>query len=163
VPPAGIGSSATVTTATTHRAVSPRDAAFLATATSAALAEVQAGHLAVTDGTSDAITSYGQRLVDDHSKELTTLQWIAAAAGVTLPTTPTAAQQDELATLASTDAASFDRAFLTGAVADHRDAVKLFTHESRSSRRGVARFARMELPMLKKHLRIAEFDLWFAR
>jgi putative membrane protein len=154
------------TQTTGHRSkptsVSTGDAAFLVTATSAALTEIQAGQLAVAQGTSPAVTSYGQRLVTDHTKELGTLQWIGTATGVTLPTTPDADQQAELTTLGSTDAASFDRVFLTAAVNDHRAAVKLFTKEARSSRRGVARFALMELPMLRHHLRIAEFDLWFT-
>jgi putative membrane protein len=161
-PPSTSQSTPTVTSHTVARSVSARDAAFLVTATSGALTEIQAGQLAVDQGSAGAVRSYGQRLVDDHTRELTTLQWIASVAGVTLPTAPDATQQGELATLAGTDSASFDTAFLSAAVTDHRAAIKLFTKEAYSSRRGVARFARMELPMLRKHLRIAQFGLWWS-
>src|SRR6476661_5712494 len=64
-----------------------QDTSFMTDAAAAGMMEVELGRMATTQGSSDAVKQFGQRMVDDHSRANTELMQLASTKGVTLPTT----------------------------------------------------------------------------
>lgn len=121
------------------------------------IAEVELGRLAVTRSTSPAVQNLGTRLAQDGSKGVANLQTVAAMLHVELPTTPSAAQEGQIAKLRNLQGAAFDRTF--GQIA-HQDESRML-HQFQS---GVS-MARNEavkstikdmIPVVQEHLQIAQ-------
>ena len=59
---------------------------FIMDAAMGGLEEVELGRVAAQKGTSEAVKTFGQRMVDDHSKANEELMTLAQSKGITLPT-----------------------------------------------------------------------------
>ena len=132
------------------------DATFVHQASGAGLAEVQAGKMALERAASAEVKAFGQRMVDDHTQanhELTTL-----AQAKHIPVTNKLDQKhqamaDKLATL---HGAEFDQAYMAGQLADHEEAVRLFTTQAKQGKDAELKaFAAKILPALQGHLQLA--------
>jgi putative membrane protein len=73
-------------------------------------------------------------MVDDHGKANDTLRQLAAGKGVDLPQAPSAKNRDLKRRPASLSGTSFDKAYMTDMVADHKEDVAAFQRESNWAR-----------------------------
>jgi putative membrane protein len=135
------------------------DQTFITKAIQANLAEISVGQLAGTKGTTDAVRSYGQLLVTDHTKANEKATTLATAAGVTPPTAADAGGKKLYDKLSGLSGAAFDRAFVGAMVKDHKQAIKLFNKEANSGTSPIALFAKDTVPTLQGHLKTAQ-SLW---
>jgi putative membrane protein len=140
--------------------VSAADKTFFIKAAQAGMAEVELGQLAQSQGSSDAVKTFGQQMVTDHGAANDELKTLAAQKGVTLPTKADAASQALIKKLKATKGSAFDHLYLQQAgVKDHTAAVSLFTKASQSKDADVKAFADKTLPTIKHHLDMAQQDV----
>jgi putative membrane protein len=129
------------------------DRSFADTAAEAGMAEVQMAKLAQQHAAGADVKSFADRMVADHTKANQQLASIATAEGDALPTKLTGKDQRELTRLGKLDGAAFDKEYVKSQVDAHKDAVKLFTRESKSGKDGdLKNFAGTTLPTLEDHL-----------
>ena len=133
------------------------DKKFVWTAAAGGMEEVQLGQLAVQKAANPDVKSFGQRMVDDHSKANDQLKSLAGQKGVTVPTTLPAAEKKDVAKLSKLSGAAFDRAYMSMMVKDHKKDVSEFAKESKQAKDSdVKSFAQSTLPTLRDHLKMAE-------
>lgn len=137
------------------QAQSSADKAFVAKALAGDMAEVQTGQLVARKASSPDVKSYGQMLVDDHTKALDQMKTVASQIGVEPPTAPKPAAQKEMDKLDKLEGQAFDREFLRHAVADHRKDIAEYRKEARG-KGDAADVARQQIPVLETHLQRAE-------
>lgn len=133
------------------------DAKFVEAASAAGLAEVDLGKLGASQGQSDAVKSFGQKMVDDHTKANDELKTIASSKSIPVSPAPMASDTKAAAMIGKKQGAEFDAAFKKKMVADHEKVVKLFTKESTGGKDAdLKAFATKMLPDLKEHLQMAQ-------
>jgi putative membrane protein len=120
------------------------------------LAEVKLGQLAVDKGASDLVKSFGQKMVDDHSKANSELQAVASKSNITLPTTVSLADQATYDPLSKLSGAAFNRAYAREMVQDHIQDVAAFKQEANYGQDpAIKAFASATLSTLVDHLKMA--------
>jgi putative membrane protein len=128
------------------------DAAFVQSAAQASRAEVELGRLAVQKASNPDVRKLGQRMIDDHTKQLDQLQQIATRGGFTLPSGLSPEQQAARTRLSSLSGSEFDTAFVDELKKDHQQAITLYQDEAKN---GVdpqlKSFAQSGLPELRHH------------
>jgi putative membrane protein len=129
------------------------DMNFAVKAAQGGLAEVQMGQLAATKASNPDVKSFGQKMVDDHTKANDDLKAVAEKEGVTLPSTMGAKEQAEYNRLQALSGDAFDKAYVKGMVKDHEEDVKEFQKEANSGKDPqIKSFASQTLPVLQSHL-----------
>jgi putative membrane protein len=128
---------------------------FITEAIQGNLAEVEVGKLAQQKGQSDAVRSFGQRLMSDHSDANQKATELARQLGVTPPNEPNAKQKAIYDKLSKLSGEAFDRAFAKAMVADHKQDIKEFEKQAKKND-PAAQFANETLPVLRKHLEMAQ-------
>ncbi len=121
--------------------------------------EVQAGKLAAEKGQSDAIKSFGQQMVEAHTKTSEELLQILKSKDmkVNVPTSLDAKHQKMLSNLKDAAAADFDETYAEQQVDAHQDAVDLFEdYASTGDNPELKQFAGKTLPVIKHHLEAAK-------
>lgn len=147
------------TTASTTGALAASDRTFVMKAAKGGLAEVEMGRLAAEKASNPDVKSFGQRMVDDHSKANDELKSIAEQKGIQLPTELDAKDKAARDKLAKLSGDAFDRAYMTDMVKDHKTDVGEFKKESQSGKDAdIKAFAGKTLPTLEDHLKMAEED-----
>jgi putative membrane protein len=137
--------------------LSAADHRFVTDAAEGGMAEVQLGQLAVSKATNPDVKSFGQRMVDDHTKINDQLKSVATTEGIQLPTSIGAKNQATYDRLNRLSGAAFDRAYMQDMVRDHEADAKEFERVSQSgSNAGLKSFAGQALPTLQEHLRMAK-------
>jgi putative membrane protein len=96
-----------------------RDRTFLRQASEGGLAEIQFGKLAAEKGTSDDVRSFGQKMVDDHTKLNQQLVPIADSMGVTVPKHLNKEHQAEYEKLSALSGDAFDKEYIAIMVKEH--------------------------------------------
>jgi putative membrane protein len=135
----------------------PQDNDFARHAASGGLAEVSMGKLAESHGQSADVKSFGQRMVQDHSKANDQLMAAAAQANIKLPASPMPKDQAAINRLSKLQGAAFDRAYAQEMVKDHRKDIAEFQREANSGgNANLKTFASNTLPTLKEHLQMAQ-------
>jgi putative membrane protein len=135
-----------------HSDISKADTTFATKAAAAGLAEVAEAQTAISRSNRQDVKNFAQRMITDHSKANDQLKQIASADGVTLPTAPNNSDRAKVNALSSKSGAAFDQAYIKDQRAAHKDAVALFTSESKSGKNQALRdFATSTLPTLKEH------------
>jgi len=130
------------------------DKSFFKHAAEGGLAEVEAGNLAESKGTSQAVKDFGAMMVKDHSAANDKLKSIAAADNVSLPSKPSARQMAAKTKLEALSGESFDKAYIKNQIAAHVQTVALFKNEAASGANSQAKaFASETLPTLRAHLK----------
>jgi len=133
------------------------DQTFVKKAAAGGMAEVELGRLAQQNGRSAEVKSFGQRMVDDHSKANDQLKSIAQSKNITLPTTLNAKDRALRDRLAKLQGDQFDKAYMQAMVRDHKKDVNEFRRESTAAKDpDVKQFAATTLPTLEEHLKLAE-------
>jgi putative membrane protein len=133
------------------------DEHFAKEAASGGQAEVKLGQLAQSNGQSDAVKSFGQRMVTDHSKANQELKQAAQKDGIQVDDTLSPKDQATYDRLAKLQGAEFDRVYARTMIQDHQQDIAEFQKEaSDGQNQNVKEFARTALPTLREHLRLAQ-------
>ena len=135
--------------------VSGADRNFATMAAAAGLAEVNGAQIALQNASRQDVKEFAQRMVQDHTKANNQLKLIAPSKGITLPTSETAGDQKKTDALRNLSGAKFDRQYIEGQRTAHKQAVKLFSGESKNGKDDQLKsFASQTLPTLQDHLKM---------
>lgn len=141
--------------AATQQKVPAADRTFAAKAAAAGTAEIADAQIALKNSSRQDVKDFAQRMVADHTKAADQLKLVAAGEGITLPSGETAADQKETDALQKLNGASFDRRYIRDQRQAHRQAVALFTRESKNGKDSQLKsFAGQTLPVLQDHLKM---------
>ncbi|HLK21006.1 MAG TPA: DUF4142 domain-containing protein [Bryobacteraceae bacterium] len=133
------------------------DSHFVTSAAEGGLAEVKLGELAKQKGSNQAVTSFGDQMVKDHSAANDKLKGVVSNKGVTVPDSLNAKDQALYNRLSKLSGAQFDRAYITAMVKDHQTDVAEFKREARVAKDAdIKTFASDTLPTLEHHLQMAQ-------
>jgi len=144
-------------TGTNTASASKQDTTFVAKASAGGMTEVQASKLADAQAQSTEIKSFASMMVADHTKAGDQLSFVAQKDGFTPSTSPTPAQQKELAHLQTLNGVAFDKAYTAMMLKDHRETIALFKKEAAAGKNDdLKSFASETLPTLEHHLDMAQ-------
>jgi len=130
------------------------DQDFFKQAAEGGLAEVEAGNLAQTKGTSQAVKDFGAMMVKDHTAANEKLKSVAATENVELPTSSGAMHMASKAKLEVLSGETFDKAYIKNQVKAHEQTVSLFKKEIASGTDTQGKeLAQATLPTLQAHLK----------
>jgi len=126
---------------------------FVSKAGAGGLMEVAMGKLAQSNGGSNDVKEYGKMLEKDHGEAGDKLKSLAAAEGISFPTTMTDEQSQHMAHLQSLTGADFDKAFIPMMIDDHtKDIAEFKKAAAGNENEKVKSFASTTLPTLETHL-----------
>ena len=130
---------------------------FITKAIQGNMTEIQMGEMAQSKGQSEAVKSFGETLVKDHTDAKEKATAAAQELDVTPPDAPSKKQKADLAKFEKMSGAKFDREFAMHMVADHKKDIADYTKESKmKSGDAAVTYASETLPTLKKHLDLAQ-------
>lgn len=131
------------------------DRTFVEKAAAGGMAEVAAGKLAQEKGSSDGVKQFGARMVAEHTKANDELMQIATSKGIQPPADVDRKHKTTMDKLSKLSGAAFDREYVKGQVADHKDTAKLMDKEAKSGRDAdLKAFAAKTLPVVQEHLQM---------
>jgi putative membrane protein len=110
-----------------------KDKMFLRKAAQGGMAEVKLGQLATEKGSSEDVKSFGQKMVDDHTKLNNDMAPIADSMGVRLPKDLNKEDQTEYDKLSALSGNDFDMEYLSFMVKDHHKDLREFRQEEAST------------------------------
>jgi putative membrane protein len=129
------------------------DQAFAKGAALGGLAEVKLGKLAEDNGSSEAVKTFGTRMVAEHTKAGDKLKEWAAQEHITLPTDLAPKDQATYDRLSKLGGAEFDRAYAQDMVKEHQQDLRDFQREANHGNDDVIKaFAAQTVPMIQQHL-----------
>ncbi|MCU1236166.1 MAG: outer membrane protein [Candidatus Solibacter sp.] len=136
-------------------ALAQDDKTFVMNAALGGMTEVELGKLAVQKASNESVKSFGQKMVDDHSKINDDLKAVAAQEKIDIPVSLDSKHQATVDRLSKLSGAAFDRAYVRDMVKDHDQDVMEFKKESQSGQNAAIReFATRTLPILQEHQRM---------
>ena len=131
------------------------DQEFFMEAAAGGIAEVEAGKIAQSKGTSPQVREFGAKMVADHGKANTKLKGLAARKNITLPADTDAKHKATLAELEAASGRAFDEAYIKAQIVDHETTEALMKEEIASGKDSDARaFAQETLPTVSAHLQM---------
>jgi len=132
------------------------DEQFSRNAAQGGMAEVKLGQLAQERASSDAVKSFAQSMIAQHSRASDQLKQVAAQANISLPSEITAKEQSTCDRLSRLSGGDFDRAYAKDMIDEHVADLAEFQKEANAGRNEeVKTFALQSLPMLREHLKQA--------
>lgn len=141
----------------TTSTISSSDRKFIKDAAEGGMMEVELGRIAAQKGTDPDVKTFGQRMVDDHSKANDQLKQVASSKGVTVPTSLPPSKQKEIDSYNKLSGAAFDSKYVSHMVSDHKKDVAEFQKESKNGKdTDVKSFATNTLPTLQDHLKMIQ-------
>jgi len=132
---------------------------FAETAAMSDLYEIEAGRIAAEKGQSDAIRSFGEMMVKDHSQTTSELKQIVQSEkiDVELPTELDSSHQDMIDELNEAEPDQFDEEYASQQVDAHQAAIDVFEDYAEDGDNGALKdFAGKTLPTLQQHLEKAK-------
>jgi putative membrane protein len=131
------------------------DQDFYKHAAEAGIAEVEAGKLAESKGSSAAVKDFGAMMVKDHTEANNKLKAVATTQNVTdLPTTSSVKQMANKAKLEVLTGDTFDKSYIKGQISAHEETAALLKKEIASGQDSQAKaFAKETLPTVQAHLK----------
>lgn len=132
---------------------------FIEQAASSDMFEIETGRMAADKASNEAVRSFGQHMVNDHTQTTQQLTTIAAKHGVAPAGTMEQRHAQMANTLRNLSGSAFDAQYVQGQVMAHREAVALFEQAAQSTSSDMAdirAFATQTLPVLRQHLQMAE-------
>lgn len=133
------------------------DQAFAEEAARGGMAEIKLGKLAEDNGSSEAVKTFGTRMVAEHTKAGDKLKEAAAQEHITLPTDLAPKDQATYDRLSKLSGAEFDRAYAQDMVKDHQQDLRDFQREANHGNDNVIKaFAAQTVPMIQQHLEQAK-------
>ena len=137
------------------QSLSEQDRKFMENAAKGGMMEVHMGQMAIERGSSSAVKSFSQRLINDHKAANQELAALAKQKGVSLPGDDS--QMASSLPFASKSGDDFDKAFARTAVEDHQKDIAEFEKEASSGQDpDVKSWASKTLPTLRAHLKEAQ-------
>ena len=137
-------------------AVAAPPAKFLTDAAKGDNSEVRLGHLIASRGASSDVRDFGNTLVNDHTQARGQVADLARQMHVPVPNSIMPEARSEYAKLQRLRGAAFDREVKRYMINDHHKDIAKFRAQARSGDRRTAELARQQLPVLEKHLRLAQ-------
>jgi putative membrane protein len=133
------------------------DLAFALDAARLGMAEIKLGKLAADSGSSQAVKTFGTRMVAEQTKAGDKLKEAAALEHITLPADLAARDQATYDRLSKLSGADFDRAYAQDMVKDHQQDLQVFDREAKRGKDAAIRgFASETVPMIQQHLEQAK-------
>jgi putative membrane protein len=133
------------------------DENFLHRAAVDGLADVSLGRLAASQATQTDVKKFGATLANERSKLNDRLNELAAQEGWELPEDVDADHRAKIDAVAEKDGLEFNEVFADTIVESQRATIELFRETAEESRVAAVReFAREALPLLERHLRMAQ-------
>jgi putative membrane protein len=126
--------------------------AFIKSGIEGGLTEIKASGLAITNSNNQKVIGLAKIMIDDHTKAGEELKQLEADKKITENDTISSAHQQMIKDLSKKSGAAFDKAYLQMMVADHEQAVKLFTNASTNPDKKIKKVASENLPAIKMHL-----------
>ncbi len=137
--------------------VAPADKEFVQKAATGGLMEVELGKVVASKAENADVKSFGQRMVDDHSKVNDSLKQLAASKGISLPAETDAKHKAEINKISAMSGPQFDRTYMRLMVSVHKKDIAEFNRASRTVKDpDIRKFAAETLLILKQHLQEAE-------
>jgi putative membrane protein len=134
-------------------AASNPDAAFFKSVAAGGIAEVETGRLAQDKSGSQRVKDFGAMMIKDHSAANETLQALAKAKNIALPTDSSVAQMAAKAMLQVLSGSLFDQTYVKGQISAHRQTIVLLKKEIATGQDPDAKaFASAALPTMRLHL-----------
>lgn len=126
---------------------------FVEDASAKGVAEVEAGKLALKEGTAADVKSFADMMVKDHTLANTKLKAIADSKKLAVSDDPQLLDKAKSMILELRGAKSFDKAYANNQVKAHEATIKLFEDEAANGKdTELKAFAAETLPKLKEHL-----------
>jgi putative membrane protein len=133
------------------------DSGFVHDAALGGMTEVKLSQLALSNGDSQAVKDFAQKMVDDHGKANDELAGIASGKGMTPPATLDATHQKLVDKFGAMKGAAFDKAYWKQMSTDHKKTVALFQKEAKSGQDAdIKGFAAKTLPTIQMHLKMVQ-------
>lgn len=136
-----------------HAATSPRE--FLQNAIRGDNSEIMLGRMAVKRADNPRVRELGRVLVADHTKAREQASALSRKMGWTVSNLPMRVAIRERIRLTPLSGETFDREFTRYMIKDHRQDVSEFRQQIALNSGPVSRLARMQLPVIQKHLDMA--------
>lgn len=133
------------------------DQSFLQRAAEMNLYEIELGKIAERAASNPEIRKLAQEAIKNHTAANQQLGKLAAAKGITLPSSPSKMQQRKIAMLESKKGAQFDKAFLQDQVQSTQQSISTYEREhGRTADPEIKEWAQSMLPKLKDHLAVLQ-------
>jgi len=149
--------SSTGSSGGTVSSLDPADKDFMMKAAQGGIAEVAAGQMASTKGTSPDVKNFGNRMVSDHGKANDELKQLAQNKGMALPADTDQEHKDAADKLSKANGKDFDKAYINAMVDDHAKVASMFEKESKDGKDpDLKAWAAKTLPTIQDHLKMAK-------
>jgi putative membrane protein len=130
------------------------DKSFFDKAAEGGIAEVNDATLATQSATDPKVKEFAAMMIKDHTAANNKLSALAATKNLTLPTSASVMEMASHAKLKVLSGEAFDKSYIKGQVAAHKDTVKLLRKEIASGEDADAKaFAKSILPTVEGHLK----------
>jgi putative membrane protein len=141
----------------TGNSLTDQDRMFIQNTAKANQDEIEVGKLAEQKSSNAQVKSYGQMLVNDHTKALKELETLASKKNVSVTPYQGATARAEYSQLQGMNGAMFDRTFISQMVTDHEKTIAAFEQELKSTQDPDLRnYINTTLPVLRNHLTRAQ-------
>src|SRR6185369_10243655 len=135
----------------------PADRSFIIKAAQGSMAEVELGRLATQKGSNEAVKSFGQHMVDDHSNINNELSQLASKKKINVPKDIDPQHKAVENRLSKLSGDQFDKAYIDEMVKDHQKNVTVFQKVStQTTDPELKAWIDKKLPTLQEHLRMAQ-------
>jgi len=135
---------------------SPDSTKFSSAAAEGGLTEVELGRLAVQRASNPAVKTFGQQMIEDHSRANNELKTIATKKNIVLPTDLNSDQKSMMEKLSKLSGAEFDKQYMSDMVKDHEADAKEFENQAnKGTDADIKAFAAKTLPIIQRHLQMA--------
>lgn len=149
--------NAGLTASRTATLVSSQDRTFMDQASQINLTEISLGKYMQAHATTTTAKNLGASYARDHTPAQANLRALASRLHVSLPTTPGAQNDSVVTRVEALKGTNLDVSFAKASVSGHQAAIAVFRkEESAGSNAAVKAYAADYLPMLQKHLKLAE-------
>lgn len=137
--------------------LSTTDKTYMSQAAFSNLAEIDAGQLASMKGMNDSVKIFGMMMIAEHQKANTSLDSLAKAKGVTLPTAIDSEHVALKQRLSALSGRGFDTVYMNSQVKDHLKTITLFQAElTNGTNQNVKDYANKYLPNVQMHYTMAD-------
>jgi putative membrane protein len=137
--------------------LSKDDERFIREAAAGGMMEVELGKMAAGKAANDKVKEFGRRMQEDHGKANNELKALAANKGVEIPKDLEGKHKTTVDRLSKLSGEEFDRQYMRAMIDDHKEDLRKFEREADKGKDSqVKKFASKHVPILKKHLELAE-------
>jgi putative membrane protein len=137
--------------------VSRADQKFVRETIEAGVMEVELGRIAAERATHEQVKAFARQVQEDHARSNEELKTIAADKGIELRKSLPGKYKRTVGRLSKLSGAEFDRQYMGFMVDDHKHDLEKFQREADNGKAlDIKQFASKQIPVLKKHLEMAQ-------